>query len=402
MSDLSERQGFIAALGLFITCGALSVDITVPALPVIADSLGVSIAQGQYVLTIFLGAYALAQIPLGVMADRYGRQSIVLGSLMLFIASGVVAIFAQSLETLLVARSFQGVGAAGGVVLVRAIVRDVAEGQRLAHLMSTMSTYITTVNLMAPILSGLLLMLANWHWVMAVGAAHGVLALVLMVKYVPETARYRDRSRHPMRQLTGSLLVFWNSPISVWATLLMGVSFSGYFTFLAQGASVALSVYGIEPAGFAYLYALVSLTAVAGVMINRRAVLIWGAAHMLKLSAGMLGLVGAGLFVLSFVPSPPLYIVGPLIMLYCGFNGIILPNASALALGPLPRTAGLAASILGTIQVAAGAIISAAAIQFYDGTAQNLLTIMGVAGMIVVTILVTRRSLLKAPGKATS
>lgn len=402
MSDLSEKQGFIAALGLFITCGVLSVDITVPALPVIASSMGLSIASGQYVLTFFLLAYSVAQIPLGILADRYGRQSVVLGSLMLFIASGVVATFAQSLDMLLVARSFQGVGAAGGVVLVRAIIRDVAEGQRLAHLMSTMSAYITTTNLIAPILSGLLLMLANWRWVMAAGAVHGALALLLMLKYVPETGRYSDRSRHPLRQLMDSLLVFWNSPISVWVTLLMGISFAGYFTFLAQGASVALSVYGIDPANFAYLYALVSLTAVAGVLINRRAVLIWGAAHMLKLAAGMLGLVGAGLFALSFVLSPPLYLVGPLIMLYCGFNGIILPNATALALDPLPRTAGLAASILGTVQVATGAIISAVAVQFYDGTAGNLLTIMGVAGIIVVTIVVTRRRVLMAPGTAAS
>ncbi len=394
MKDLSERQGFIAALGLFMTCAVLAVDITVPALPVIAEAFGQAIQRGQYVLTVSLAGYAVAQIPMGIMADRYGRRPVIMGSLAVFIAGGVIAAFAQTFDTLLMARFFQGLGAAGGPVLARAVIRDVVEGPRLAQMLSTMSAFITSTNLAAPLLGGLLLAIANWRWVMVAGAVHGAVALFLMYRYVPETGRFSDRSRHPARQLVDSLNSFRASPISVWVTVLTGISFAGYFTFLAQGASVAASVYGIEPASYAYLFALAALTSVIGAMINRRAVLIWGAPHMLKLASGALGLVGLSLLALSFVPTPPLAVVGPLIMLYCGCNGMVLPNASALALDPLPRTAGLGASILGTVQVAVGAIVSAVAVRYYDGTAQNLLLIMGVAGIIVVTIAITRRGLL--------
>ncbi len=395
MSDLSERQGFIAALGLFMACAVLAVDITVPALPVIADALGQPIASGQYILTVTLAGYALAQIPMGILADRYGRRPVILGSLAVFIVGGAIATFAHSLETLLSARFFQGLGAAGGPVLARAVIRDVVEGPRLAHMMSTMSAYITGTNLAAPLLGGLLLAIANWRWVMAAAVVHGALALVLMVRYVPETGRFSDKSRHPARQLLDSLRLFWASPVSVWTTVLTGISFAGYFTFLAQGASVAADVYGVEPTTYAYLFALAAVTSVTGAMINRRAVLVWGAARMLKLASGALGLIGICLFAMSFVPAPPLFVVGPLIMLYCGCNGMVLPNATALALDPLPRTAGLSASILGTVQVAAGAIISTVAVRYYDGTAQNLLLIMGVSGVIVVTIAITRSGLLK-------
>ena len=142
MDEQSLKSGpavsrrFVLVLGLLTGTAALSIDMSLPSIPDMVRELATSMSTGQQVISLFMIGTALGQLPAGFLSDRYGRLPLLYIGVAIFTAASVATSAANSIELVLAARFFQGLGASVGVVITRAIVRDVASGKDLARLMS--------------------------------------------------------------------------------------------------------------------------------------------------------------------------------------------------------------------------------------------------------------------------
>ena len=156
------KPGFVITLGLLTGLAAVTVDISLPAVPAMAVALATSLSRSQQIVGIFMAGLACGQIPAGLVSDRIGRLPVLYVGMLLFLVGAVAAALADRIELMLAARFVQGIGAAASIVLSRAIVRDVASGKDAARLMSLMTMIFTAAPVIAPSIGALLI--AQWGW----------------------------------------------------------------------------------------------------------------------------------------------------------------------------------------------------------------------------------------------
>ena len=159
---LTRKRSFIVTLGLLTGLAALTVDMSLPAIPAMVDALTTTLPRGQQIVGVFMFGMAFGQIPAGLFSDRLGRLPILYVGTGLFLVGAVIAALAESIEVLLAARFLQGFGSAAAIVLSRAIVRDIASGKEAARLMSLMTMIFTAAPVIAPTIGAVLV--AQWGW----------------------------------------------------------------------------------------------------------------------------------------------------------------------------------------------------------------------------------------------
>ena len=154
--DLATRRRFVLVLGCLTGIGAFSIDMSLPSIPTMVAELGTSISVGQQIVGMFMFGIALGQLPAGLMSDRIGRIPVLLTGVGVFTVAGVATSIAPTIEAMLVARFIQGLGASVGVVVSRAIVRDIASGAQAASILSVMIMIFTAAPMLAPVVGGFL------------------------------------------------------------------------------------------------------------------------------------------------------------------------------------------------------------------------------------------------------
>lgn len=172
---------------LVIALSAVAVDISIPAIATTVEQLGAQARQGHYIIMMYVLAYALAQIPVGLLADRYGRRPVLFAGLLIFTVAGVVTTFTNDIETLIFWRFIQGIGGSVGPVLARTIARDLFSGKELARVFSTLMSMIAFLTMIAPFLGSVLMLIFGWRAVYASTVIIGVITTVVVYFFVPET-----------------------------------------------------------------------------------------------------------------------------------------------------------------------------------------------------------------------
>jgi len=173
---------------------ALSIDIMLPALPDIGEAFGLGHANDrQLVVTVYVAVFGVAQLVYGPLADAFGRRSVLLYALGIFVIGSVLCVIAPNFRLFLAARALQGVGAAATRTISAAVVRDLTEGRRMAQVMSLAMTLFMIVPIAAPGLGQLVLFIAPWRWIFAALLTYAVLVLVWMFARLPETLRENHR-----------------------------------------------------------------------------------------------------------------------------------------------------------------------------------------------------------------
>ena len=144
-SGLASRKRFVLVLGFLTGIAALSIDMSLPAIPYMVEALGTTLSSGQQIVGVFMAGLALGQIPAGLLSDRLGRMPVLYTGMILFTLAGIACSASNSIELMLVGRFLQGMAASSGVVVARAIVRDIASGVQAARLMSIMVMIFTMI-----------------------------------------------------------------------------------------------------------------------------------------------------------------------------------------------------------------------------------------------------------------
>ncbi|MDH4125107.1 MAG: MFS transporter [Gammaproteobacteria bacterium] len=383
------KPGFVITLGLLTGLAALTVDISLPAVPVMAMALAASLSSSQQIVGVFIAGMAVGQIPAGLASDRAGRLPVLYAGMLLFLGGAVAASLASRVDVLLAARFVQGIGAAAAIALPRAIVRDIARGKDAARLMSLMTMIFTAVPVIAPSIGALLITQWGWRAPFIAIAALGLLLVFAIRSNIHETHAPTE-TRHPLRQLASSFAEFFAHRQSIFGLLLIVLPPAGFMSMIALAASLVVTIYGFSIAQFGFIFAAAGVSILLGATLNRILVSHFDALRLIGIGIALMGISAAQLLLIAALDQAPFAWLWSCVCLFMLTIALTMPNATVIALDPLPKIAGVASSIIGTLQNicgAAGAIIGAT---IYDGSVRNSVIMMAVAGSLTVLVYLLR------------
>ena len=364
--------------------GPLTTDMYLPSLPDIARLLGASSAQVQLTISAYLIGFAAGQIIYGPVSDRHGRKPVLIGAIALYCAASLACALSTSIEMLIVARAFQALGGSGGIVLTRAIVRDIYSGAHAGRELSVIGSVMALAPVLAPILGGLIQTAFGWRvtFLALVGAGFAGAAVVWAL--LPETLNTRATEPVSLPSMLRSYRIVGRNRAYLAYLSITAASYAGLFAWISGSAFVLQDLYGLAPFDFGVAFALGSVGYMAGSAIAARLVIRIGLDGVLGLggcacAAGGLAMVAAVAFGLMSSMS----LVLPMAVYLAGL-GMVLPQGIAGAMTPFPERAGAASSLFGFLQQTAAAVCGAAVGWFLGQSAWPLA--LGVATMGFATL----------------
>ncbi|MCB9497445.1 MAG: multidrug effflux MFS transporter [Fibrobacteria bacterium] len=349
------RRGTIFLLGALAAMGPFSIDTYLPAFPEIARDLGVTVGQVGFSLATYFFGICLGQLVYGPLMDRYGRRTPLLWGLALYLGASLLCAFSPTVLTLSTLRFVQALGGCAGMVAGRALVRDLFPDEA-AQVFSSLILVMGVAPIVAPSVGGWLVALWGWRSIFLFLSLVSAILFLLILRKLPD--RYRPdptHSFHPRALAKGWLAVLSQRDFLLWG---IGGSFGagGLFAYLAGSPATYMEGLGLSSRTYAWVFAINAAGLIGASQTNR-----WLLRHfpgdrivrlaMLGQLLSALGLVGA--VTLRFSPA-----VYPLVWLFLFGQGLTYPNVSALAMAPFGRTAGSASALMGSFQMASGALLS--------------------------------------------
>ncbi|VEG39333.1 Bcr/CflA subfamily drug resistance transporter [Mycolicibacterium flavescens] len=353
-----SRIRMIVVLGVMVALGPLTIDMYLPALPRIAEELGVSSSIAQLTLTGTLAGLALGQLVVGPLSDSLGRRRPLMAGIVLHMIASLMCMFAPNIEVLGLARALQGMGAAAASVVAVAVVGDLFTGSVAATVMSRLMLVLGVAPVLAPSLGAAVLLKASWHWVFAALVLLAGLLLVVAATALPETLPVAHRRPLKVRGIAMTYLELLRDTRFVVLVLVAALGMSGLFAYISAAPFVLQGRYGLDQQGFALVFAagaiaLIGTTQFNVVLLRRfgpQTIVLWALTVASLGGAVFVGITVADVGgVVGFVV--PVWVLLAAV-------GFVIPNAPALALTRHPDAAGTAAALLGAGQFGLGAAIA--------------------------------------------
>lgn len=379
----------IILLGSLAASGPMALSIHVQSIPAISADFDTTYAVAQLTVSIFLIVFATSQLFIGPLSDKIGRRPVIFGGLVLLGLASLGATFAPSIEILILARVLQALGGCATLVVPRAIVQDIYEGNEAARMMALVAMIQSIAPLTAPIIGGVLDAIFGWRSIFAFLALFicllGLWALVALKETRPlendgNTARWSDIFARYGRLLSSRIYVGY--------TLAFAAGTSGFFGFLAVGPNLIIENMGLAPILFSVFLMLITLQFPAGNYVASKMTLFMSIDRTL-LWGTLIG-IGASIIFLILSPLTSLWAILLPMMLYAFSNGILFPNAMAGAASVDRRIAGTAASFTGFCQLGTGAIVALLISALPTNTVKPyamtllILSIAALAGVLIV------------------
>ncbi len=383
--DASERRR-ILLLGAIIALAPLSIDLYLPALPTIQAALGATEAQAQLTLSAYFLGLALGQLIYGPVADRIGRRKPLFFGLLLYAGSALGCALATDIDSLIALRCLQALGGCSGMVIVRAVVRDLYTPQDMARVLSLLLLVMGVAPILAPVVGSWIFVALGWHAVFMVLVGYALVCLAATARLLPETLKTPGEALHLGRVLRGYGRLLGHRRFMGYA-LSGGIAQSGMFAYIAVSSFVFIDVYGLTPTQYGLLFGVNAFGLILGSQLNQWVLKHYRSEHVLKGALAAFAIFGVILAVLIWTDTGGL--TAALIPLWCCITslGFTFPNSTAAAMAPFGDRAGMAAALLGTLQYGLAALASAAVAHLHDGTAKPMaLTIAG-CGLLSVVVL---------------
>jgi DHA1 family bicyclomycin/chloramphenicol resistance-like MFS transporter len=350
-------RGLILILGALSAFGPLSMDMYLPGLPVLTRDLGASASTGQLTLTGCMLGIAAGQLLTGPLSDSLGRRRPLVAGLIGYIAASAACAFAPSIVVLIVLRFIQGTVGGAGVVIARAIVRDLFSGNAAARVFALLMAVMGVAPVFAPLVGGQALALTSWRGIFVILAVIGVPLLIATLLWLPETL---PPERRHGGGLTATLRTF-KRLIGDRSFMPPATSFAlacgAMFAYIAGASFVLEDVYGVSPQLFSLVFAVNSAGLIAMSQLGGRIVGRVGAARLLRLGLFGVAFGSAGVLVVTLVHAGLFPLLIPLFVILAAC-GLVYPNATATSLAHQEGALGSASALLGVGQFGTGALIA--------------------------------------------
>jgi len=350
--------GLLALLIATTSIGPTTLNIVVPALPEIANRLASDVATIQLTVSIYLVGLATGQLFMGPLSDRFGRRPVLLAGLALTAAASVLALKMGTASSLIVARILQALGASAGLVVSRAIIRDLFDREHAASMIGLVATVMVVVPLFGPLLGGLLDMGFGWEAIFLFTAVTSALVVVWAALVLPET-RSLNIPTGAKAGFFRDLIALSHSPRFFGYVLAGGFGSGTFFAFLGAGPHVIITLMERSPAEYGIWFAISSVGYMSGNFLASRLSTRLGIDRLIwwGIAVEAIGVVATTVLVGTLLHWGPAVLIFPQLIVGIG-NGLMLPGAISGAVSIRPQAAGTAAGITGFIQMALGAAIT--------------------------------------------
>jgi DHA1 family bicyclomycin/chloramphenicol resistance-like MFS transporter len=352
-----SRWHLMALLGALSMFAPLSTDMYLPALPSLAHSLSVSASAVQLTLTTSLIGLGAGQLLAGPLSDAYGRRRPVLLGLVAYTVASVACALSGSIWTLSALRLVQGAAGAAGIVVARAIVRDLFSGLEAARFFSRLVIVFGLAPIVAPIVGGALLHVTNWRGIFVVLAAFGAVLWLACWRSLGETLPRGERQRGGLRTTLRVLRTLARDRRFAGLAIVYALSFGSLFAYIAGSPFVLENIFGLSPQLFGVVFAVNAGALVAASQLGAHQLARTGPRRLaaIGLRAGLIVAVGLLVAVLGHAGLAAVLVCFFLLM---ASYGLVSPNVTALAMAEHPQVAGSASALMGVAQFAVGAAVA--------------------------------------------
>lgn len=349
--------GYVLLLGALTALGPFTVDMYLPAFPLLQGEFDASEGAVQLTLTGTMVGFALGQLIVGPLSDVVGRRTPLLVSTVLHLVASVIAVFAPNLLVLGGARILMGMGAAGGAVVAMAMVRDLFGGRRLVVMLSRLALVSGLAPVIAPLAGSALLQVIPWRGIFVVLAAYAALILMCALFALPETRPKGDRATAEKVSIRHRYRVVFSDRVFVGVLLIGGMTFSGLFSYLSVSSFLFQQGYGLSTLQYGLIFAMNSVGLIIGNQTAARLAAKFGPQWVLAFSTAALLIAAIAIPICAELIEGPWGVIIPLFffMTSCGFT---FPCAQVLALDRHPEAAGTAASVLGAANNGIAGVVS--------------------------------------------
>jgi MFS transporter, DHA1 family, multidrug resistance protein len=363
---------FVMAMSMAVT--ALGIDTVLPAFPEIREAMGLAEGSNEVagLVSFYLLGSSIGLLPAGLLADRFGRRSVMFGGLALYMAGAVASVFAPSLAVMFVGRFIWGLGSAGPRVAVMAMMRDSYSGDQMAKQMSFMMAVFIMVPAFAPSLGTALLLIGPWQLIFWVCAAFGVVIMFTTTR-VAESLHHEHRVPLTARGVFESCRTVLVQPGTLGYLLALTALFGVFISYIASSEIILDEVFGLGE-WFPLFFGAIALLMGAGMYLNGRLVERTGLDRMTGRVYSLALAATAVLLVVALLTDgrPNFWLFTPVIGVVMFAFQMLIPNLNSAGMQPLARVAGTAAAMLGMVSGALGSLIGLAIDRQFDGTIQPL------------------------------
>ncbi|TKT82949.1 multidrug effflux MFS transporter [Aquamicrobium sp. LC103] len=386
---MSERR--VSLLGaLLVAVGPISMALFTPAMPEIVRAFGSTEAAVKMTLSLYFAGFALAQLVCGPLSDGFGRKPVTMAFMGIYLVATTLALLSPTVEVLIAARFLQGVGAAVGMAISRAIVRDLFTNERSARIMNLIGLILGVGPAFAPTLGGVTMELFGWHAIFVFMLLMGFAIIVVARIFMVETVE-RDLSRIRPRALAHSYGSLLRSGYFLTSSLVLAGSLGALYTQATVLPFILMNRVGLSPTEFGFGMLMQSGMFFVGSLVVRQLMRRYGAYRIVPLGLVCMAVGSIALAVLLRVTEPTfLTVMGP-VACYAFGIAFIMPAMSTASLAPFPHIAGAAAALGGFFQMGGGLVGGGIAALFGDPV-MAMATIIPCMGLLaIVAWLVWRR-----------
>ncbi|MFZ4409083.1 MAG: multidrug effflux MFS transporter [Paracraurococcus sp.] len=368
-------------LGAMSAFGPLATDMYLPAFPAIAAGLPADPAAVQGTLAAFFAGMAVAQLVYGPLADRLGRRPPLLIGLAIFTLASIGCATTGEIGTLAWLRFGQGLGGCAGMVMARAIVRDLAEGPAAIRLMAQLGLVMGLAPILAPSIGSALLAIGSWRlifWVLALYAA-GLAAVVALL--LPESLAPQNRRQDGPVAILRTYMRLLRDRHFLGHTLALALPTAGMFAYIGGSPFVYMELFAVPPSQYGLFFGLNALGIMIVAQSVARAARRLEPSRLLRTSLAGMAIAGAALLVVAATGIGGFPAIAALVFAYVAGIGAVMPLATTLAMGPQGRNAGSASALIGTLQFGLGAVAGALVGLLHDGTAVPMAAVIAACGL---------------------
>ncbi|SDX53660.1 multidrug effflux MFS transporter [Roseicitreum antarcticum] len=385
---------FIALFAMLFATIAFSVDAMLPALIQIGQDLSPGdVNRAQLVVTSFMLGMGSGTLIAGPLSDAYGRKTIVVWGMGLYMLAAAVAAYSQSLEMLLLARFVQGLGASGPRIVTVAMVRDLYEGRAMARVMSFVMTVFILVPALAPSLGAVIISLAGWRAVFGAFIVFGVISTLWLAIRQPETLAVADRRPLQVASLWSALQEVLSNRSVQFFIAAMSFGFGQMFAWLSSAPQIFDQVFD-RAETFPLWFAGVALFAGSASLVNAKLVMRLGMRKLATTAFAWQATVSVVALVLMSLNLPaPWNFAVFFVYMCCSFFsiGLTFGNLNALALEDMGHIAGMASAVVGSLSTVLAVIIAIPIGQAFNGTAYPAVLGVLVCSSVAYCLMVLER-----------
>jgi len=387
------RTGLLAIVtGLMFTIGPSMVDLSLPALPLIQQSIGTSALRAELSLTVVFLGLALAQLIFGAFADRWGRRRPLLIGMAGYCCAALAAAFAPDMVTFLIARLIQAVCYGVAIVLARSAVVDISDERSTARVFSTAIMFMALMSVIAPAVGGALLAIWSWRAIFLVMSAFGAIVMLAVAACLPETLSPERRTRLPVSRVFSTYGGLLRQGRFAACAIIGACAVTYQFTYNTGAPAVVVEHYGLQPATAGLIFSVIAISTALASQLNSWLLRWRTPSQMMSLGVTLSVVCSAVLLtnVLTGVGGVAMFVVTLFVLM--ATIGLIAANAMAGAISSAGHQAGAASALVGVVQFVFGTVSSAIVGVFHNAQGRPMALVIMALSLIALAISMRTRS----------